>query len=77
MSLKFFLVSTNVILGAKFCENEKNKNEKKTFLHNILFFSFLKKSSNFNKKDRILSHSKFDFSLVAFLKLNFHSIDRF
>jgi hypothetical protein len=67
-------VSTNVFLGAKFCENEKNKNEKQTFFHNFLFFLlFLNEMLKFQKKkeERILSHLKFDFSLVAFLKLKF------
>jgi len=51
MSLKVFIVSTNVFLGVKFCENEKNKNEKQTFFHNILFFfSFLKKILKVFKK---------------------------
>jgi hypothetical protein len=52
MSLKVFIVSTNVFLGAKFCENEKNKNEKKTFFHNIIFFFFLKKNLKSQKKEK-------------------------
>jgi hypothetical protein len=48
MSLKVFLVSTNVFLGAKFCEKWKKK---QTLFHIILFF-LGEKNPQFSKKKK-------------------------
>jgi hypothetical protein len=58
-----------LLLGAKFCQNERNKNKKGIFLHNILTF-FDNKLPTFENvifsKITFLPQFDFDLSLVAF-----------
>jgi len=64
-------VSTNVFLGVKFCENEKKRKRIAKIHSQYSFFFFYEKNPQISKKRRILSHLKFNFSLLAFFKLKF------